>query len=302
METFDIPSFVLDMGLNVDVPRQYRLKYGGYEEYKSSFFDEVNGELRVKAQYLDLLTRVPFEKTGITFALSNDASVAARRYHESYICQTPLCYAYEDLLALFLGKIPMVRQRNASRTFLQPLLPEACAKYLILTSLLEANAVKGRKAISLHLKRESLRVSYTYDPEEGDPEALSVRKAYFEAFGINLESIRSDFDTYAKNHRTKIRHSYFNGMKTLEILFNVRANASKKYSIASDLAKPLPKAECDIYEFLKERGGASLGLITEEFGYNSPRAAKYHVDKLISLNLVQMVGVSRSHGCFYRAL
>lgn len=302
MEDLEIPSFVVEKGLNVDVTRQYRLVFGGYNEYKSSFFIETEGGLCVKDGYLDYVARVPFEKAGITFDIRNDASVTGRRYLESYICQTPLCYAYEDLLALFSKKIPKVRQRNASRTFLEPLLPEVCAKYLILVALLESDYVQGRKTISLHLQRKSLSVSYSAGIGNVEPKEMMLKKTYFKAFGIDVDGIQDDFDSYAKLHRTKIRQTRSDGLKTLEIAFNARAITFKKYSLLDDRDMPLSKVECDIYQFLKERGGASLGLVAGEFGYKSPRAAKYHIDKLIALNLVQMVGESKSHRCFYRAL
>lgn len=54
------------------------------------------------------------------------------------------------------------------------------------------------------------------------------------------------------------------------------------------------------YKFIKDRNGALLSLIAEEFGYSSVRSALYHVNKLIQYGLVQLIGGVGSHNSIYR--
>ena len=301
-DSYSVPYFVIKNRLNPDVAHQYDLKYGGFKKYEDSFFEIIDGEHCIKSDYYDLVKRAPFDTVGVVFVVENDASIASRRYQETYICQTPLCYAYEDLLRLFEEKIPKVRNRNSSQAFFEPLIPKICAQYLILLALIESTMVNGQKNIALTITSKSLKMNYSHNPNACNKEILSIKEEYFKTFDVDIKTIIDGFNSYSKRHRTKIRLSFFNGSKTLEVLYNVRATTFKKYSIADDQIGLLTKAEYDIYTFIKDRGGASLRLIAEEFGYQSTRIVKYHVDKLIKLNLVQRVGADKSHACFYRAV
>ena len=300
MRETNIQNFIIEEKLNLEVPNQYKLKYGNLNEYVNSFIDHIGDKRYIKSEYLDLVKHVPYEKTSISFITANDASVAGRRYQEAYFCQTPLCYAYEDLLRLFNEKMPKTRIRNAVKTYLEPLVPELCAKYLILCALIESCVVNGNKSIIMSITSKSLKVSYSYNPSFVNKEVLKTKKEYFEVFGIDFDHIEDDFDKFFQEHRTKIRNAYYKGIKTLEILYNVRSSTFKMYSIASDQVGLLSKAEYDIYNFIKNRNGATLKLLANEFGYNSSRAVKYHTDKLIKSGMIQRVGISKSHNCFYR--
>ena len=301
MDTFQIPYFVFEEKLNPDVPHQYEIRYGNFEEYEKAFFDITNGKHYAKQEYLDMISHVNLDKVSIGFVVENDATVAGRRYQELYFCQTPLCYAYNDYMMLFNEKIPKVRQRNDTRTSLEPLIPEVCAKFLVLNALIESVIVNGQKNITMTITSKTIKMSYTYDPKEINDEIISTKRKYFDVFGIDVNQVYKDYSEYEKQHRLKLRNSYLDGIKTYEILFNVRATTFKKYAVLDDQLGLLTKAEYDIHKFLKDRGGSSLRLISDEFGYKSPRAAKYHVDKLIKRGLVQRIGANKSHNCFYRA-
>ena len=294
-----VPSYVWENGLALEIPLRYRLKYGNYQKYVESFFEDSNGRKKPRPEYLDMISHVPSNKSDISFVTVNDASVASRRYQESYICQTPLYYAYEDLLRFFNEKIPKVRQRNATKSFFEPLIPEICAKRMILCALIEAVEFDGKKSITLTLTSKSLKVNYSFIDDNSE-RLINTRKEYFDVFNVDMKSIEKEYELYAKQHRTIIRSSFSNEMKTLEVLFNVRATTFKKYMVVADDMGLLSKSEYDIYNLIKNRGGSSLKLLTDELGYNSSRAAKYHVDKLIRLNLIQRVGLNKSHNCFYK--
>lgn len=302
MEQYTIPKWIIENKLNPDVAHFYIEKYGDLERYKQLFIEIIDNYVCIKAEYLDFVSRVSSNNVLITFVVSNDAPVANRRYQESYICQTPMLYAFEDLLRLYDINIPKVRQRNATRTFLEPLLPSVCAKFLILKALIESTIINGRKEIAMTISSKSLKVNYSFDGKKNTQEIYDVKKEYFNVAGINTNNLEYDFEKYIKQHRTQYRYSFFNGVMTLEILFNIRKNTFKKYAIQTDQGKLLTKAEYDIYNFIKDRNGATLRLIADEFNYSSTRAAKYHVDKLIKLRLVKRIGLDKSHNCFYRIL
>lgn len=302
MEQYNIPKWIIENRLNPDVAHFYIEKYGDLEKYKESFIEVIDKFVCVKAEYLDFVSRVSSNNVLITFAVSNDSSIANRRYQESYICQTPMLYAYEDLFRLYDINIPKVRQRNATRTFLEPLLPTCCANFLILKSLIESTMVGGKKEISLVLSSKSLKINYSFDNKRTTQTIYDVKKEYFNVIGLDTNNIEADFEKYIKQHRTQYRYSFFNGIMTLEILFNVRKSTFKKYAIQTDQGKLLTKAEYDIYNFIKDRNGATLRLIADEFNYSSTRAVKYHVDKLIKLRLAKRIGPDKSHNCFYRAV
>ena len=245
-----------------------------------------------------MITRVPFEKTSVSLVVVNDASVTGKRYQESYFCQTPLYYAYEDLMRLYNDKIPKVRQRNATKSSVVPIIPEICANVLVLKALIESSDINNSKSITLTIGSKSLKVNYTYNPNDTD--SLKIRDEYFNSFGINFDLIAKLYSIYEKRHRIEMRNSYYDGIMTYEILYNVRTTTFKNYYVLGDQKKLLTKAEYDIYNYIYDRGGASLKLIATEFGYKTSRAAKYHMDKLINQSLVEKVGLDKSHTCFYR--
>ena len=302
MKEQSIPTWVIDHHINLDVALLYSAKYGNLDYFKSAFLNAGDVGIAIKDIFRDYAQKVDVSDTLISFAIINDASVANRRYHESYVCQTPMLYAYEDLTKLYQDKIPKVRQRNAIRTYLEPLIPYECANYLILKALIEATKRHGSKQISFSITSKSIRVNYSYDESSISQSMIDIKKEYFALAGIDYVAIEKAFDDYIRRHRAQFRYSYFNGMMTLEVLYNVRKNTFKKYAVSLDNGRLLTKAEYDILNFVRDRGGATLKLIAEEFNYGSTRAVKYHMDKLIQLNLAQRVGANKSHDCFYRTL
>ncbi len=122
----------------------------------------------------------------------------------------------------------------------------------------------------------------------------------FKVMGTNIDYINKVYSDFSKIHRAQKRYSYYKGIMTNEILFNVRKTTFKKYQVCLDDGRLLSKAEYDIYNFIKDRNGASLSLIAEEFGYSFVRSALYHVNKLIQYGLVQLIGGVGSHNSIYR--
>ena len=302
MENYTIPTFVIENKFNNEVPYQYFVKYGNNSKYENDLFEKNDSKYFIKPAFIDLVTRVSHENASISFNIVNDASVAGRRFQETYICETPLCYTYDNLIELFDEKIPKVRQRNSPNTYLEPIISNICAKYMILCALIESVFIKEKKQISFTITSKSIKINYSYDSNIITTNFLEIKKDYFKAFGLELAKLENDFNSYVKQHRINIRSSYDNGMKTIEIMFNVRSMVLKKYSIIDDEIGLLTKSEYDIYNFIKGRNGASLKLIADEFGYNSSRSAKYHMDKLKAKGLVERVGMNKSHNCYYRAL
>lgn len=297
---YNIPEWIIENRLNPDVAHFYIEKFGNLDKYKDSFIEVHDNRVYVKSIFLDFVCRVSRESVAISFVVINDSSVANRRYQESFVCQTPMIYAYDDLFRLYDEHIPKIRQRNTTRTFLEPLIPYTCAKFLILKSLIEATPINGVKEITMTITSKSLRVNYTFDNKKDTQKTLDIKKEYFDIVMVDTSEVETDFEKYVKSHRAQYRNSYYNGTMTLEILYNVRKATFKKYAVCLDKNGLLTKAEYDLYNFIKDRGGATIRLLAEEFNYSSTRAVKYHLDKLIKKRLIQKVGKDKSHNCFYR--
>lgn len=295
-----IPAWIIENRLNIDVVHFYAEKYGNLDKYKKSFIEIDNNKVFIKSGYLDFVCKVPATDVLISFVVVNDSSVANRRYQESYVCQTPMIYAYDDLFRLFDENIPKIRQRNVTRTYLEPLISYVCAKFLILKALTEATVVNGSKEVTMTITSKSLKIHYSFDNKQIAKEVLNTRKEYFDITRVNTAEVEKEFKEYIKQHRTQYRYSYYDSAMTLEILYNVRKSTFKEYAISLDDNGLLTKSEYDLYNFIKNRGGSTIRLLADEFNFSSTRAVKYHLDKLIKLGLIKRVGVDKSHNCFYR--
>ena len=295
-----VPAFVINGKYNIDVAYKYREKYGNDDIYINSFFDAANGELTAKPEFLDCVKKMPYSKVSILFVVNNDASVAGRKYQESYFCQTPICYGFDDLLRLFEENVPMVRQRNAEQTTMEPLVPKECTIFFVLKALIESSFVNNKKSITLTIGSKSIKISYTFNPGNQDNREIDIKKEYFDTWGFSFDEFSCWFEKYIKKHRSTYRFSYFKGTQTLELLFNVRKATFKRYANVKDIKPLLTKTQYDIYNFVLDRGGASAQLIADEFGFKSSRAVRYHLERLIALKLLKRIGEKGSHNVIYR--
>ena len=184
-----VPRWIIENKLNPDVASFYLKKYGNLDRFKQLFTETYDDQIYIKPEYLDFVTRVSSKNVLISFVVTNDASVANRRYQESYICQTPILYAYDDLVRLFNENIPKVRQRNATRTYIEPIIPLICAEFFILKALMESTMVNGNKEITMTISGKSLKVNYSFDESKNTKEMLDIRKEYFDMTCVNTEDV-----------------------------------------------------------------------------------------------------------------
>ncbi len=293
-------DFFVNEKLNVDVANQFFEKYGNYDLYEKLFFTKKGDKLIAKNDFADFISRVPIDKVLVYFLVEGNARTAGRRYQETFICQTPMNYAYEDLVRLYDENIPKIRNRNATRARLEPLIPVECAKYLIIKALTESTMVNGRKEILFAITDKSIKVSFTSNDNIYKNEERLIKKEYFDIMGIDTESILDNFKLYSSKHRIQNEFSYHHGIMNYELFFDMHKNLCKKYMRIIANNRVLTKSESDIYDCIQKNGGVSIQQIADEFGYASNRTAKYHVDKLIKMGTVERVGPPKSHYCFYR--
>ena len=128
---------------------------------------------------------------------------------------------------------------------------------------------------------------------------IQKRIEYFKIFGFNFLDIKKQVDEYLNEKKLSLRTSYFNGKKTYQIFYSTLSAHLRKQRVEVS-GRILTKDEFNIYSFIKDKVHASINDITEAFGFHSIRAAKYHVDKLKHLGLIEQVGYQGSQNCFYR--
>lgn len=61
--------------------------------------------------------------------------------------------------------------------------------------------------------------------------------------GANIDYINKAYSGFSKIHRAQTRYSYYKGIMTNEILFNVREMTFKKYQVCLDDGRLLSKPE-----------------------------------------------------------